>query len=233
MKKSLGIVVALLVVLVFCTAAVAGTIGNPNATVQNQKYDFSFDTDLTNRDMDIEGASVHEMDSSRFLVKGTYGLETGNIPLNLYAKLGMANAESDEAGSEFDGDYGMAYQLGMKATVYEKSNMQWGVGLQYLSYTTEESVLGVTAEMDCSEMDLFAGTSYLGLNKVVPYGGLHFSMVDGEVNVLGTKVGEFEEADSVGLFMGADMGLTDQFRGGAEVRLVSETSFSLNFSYLF
>jgi len=233
MKKSLGIVVVLFVVLVFCTAAISGTIGNPNATVQNKKVNFEFDTDLTNRDIDIEGASTHEMDSSRFLVKGTYGLETGIAPLNLYAKLGMANVESDEAGNEFDGDYGMAYQLGMKATVYEMTNMQVGLGLQYLSYSSEESILGVTAEMDSSEMDLFAGTSYLGLGKVVPYGGLHLSMVDGEVSALGTKVADFEEADSIGLFMGADMGLSDQFRGGAEIRLVSETSFSLNFSYLF
>jgi hypothetical protein len=29
------------------------------------------------------------------------------------------------------------------------------------------------------------------------------------------------------------LGLSDQFRGGAEVRLVNETSFSLNLSYLF
>ena len=232
MKKSLGIVVVLLVVLVFCTAAIAGTIGNPNATVQNQKYDFTFDTDFTNRDTDIDGLSVHEMDSSRFLVKGTYGLETGNIPLNLYAKLGMANGEGEDSGYKFDGDYGLAYQLGVKATVYEMTNMQVGVGLQYLSYSSEYEELGTTVEADSSEMDLYAGTSYLGYGKVVPYGGLHLSMVDGEFSSSGSST-DFEQADSVGLFMGAEMGLSDQFRGGAEVRLVSETSFSLNFSYLF
>ena len=232
MKKSLGIFVVLFVILVFCTAAVSGTIGNPNATVQNKQVVFDFDTDFTNRDIDIKGASVHEMDSSRFMVKGTYGLETGNIPLNLYAKLGMANVENDEAGYEFDGDYGMAYQLGMKATVYEMTNMQVGVGLQYLSYSSEETELSVTTEIDSSEIDLYAGTSYTGLGKVVPYGGLHISMVDGETSS-GAISADFEQDDSVGLFMGADMGLSDQFRGGAEIRLVNETSFSLNFSYLF
>ncbi|MGA1845183.1 MAG: hypothetical protein ACMUIS_11535, partial [bacterium] len=107
-----------------------------------------------------------------------------------------------------------------------------GVGLQYLSLTSEDSTAGSTAEVESSEMDLFAGTSYLGLGKVVPYGGLHLSMVDGEFTDTGYSA-DFEQDDSIGLFMGADMSLSDQFRGGAEVRLVSETSFSLNFSYLF
>jgi len=120
----------------------------------------------------------------------------------------------------------------MKATVYEMTNMQVGVGLQYLTYSSEETTLGVTTEADSSEMDLYAGTSYTGLGKVVPYGGLHFSMVDGEFSSSGSSM-DFEQADSVGLFMGADLGFNNQFRGGAEVRLVSETSFSLNLSYLF
>ena len=232
MKKSLGIFVVLFVILVFCSVAISGTIGNPNATVQNKKVVFDFDTDFTNRDIDVEGASVHEMDSSRFLVKGTYGLETGNIPLNLYARLGMANGEVEDPSGNFDGDYGLTYQLGMKATVYEMTNMQVGVGLQYLSMSSEDSTAGSTAEVDSSEIDLYAGTSYTGLGKVVPYGGLHLSMVDGEFSDSGFSV-DFEQDDSIGLFMGADLGLSDQFRGGAEVRLVNETSFSLNLSYLF
>jgi len=233
MKKSLGIFVVLFVVLAFCTVAISGTIGNPNATVQNKKVVFDFDTDFTNRDIDIEGASVHEMDSSRFLVKGTYGLENGVAPLNLYAKLGMANGETEDPSGNFDGDYGLAYQLGMKATVYEMTDMQVGVGVQYLSLTSEDSTAGSTYEVESSEIDIYAGTSYTGLGKLVPYGGLHFSMIDGEFSDGTGWSNDFEQDDSVGLFMGADLGFSDQFRGGAEVRLVSETSFSLNLSYLF
>ena len=96
----------------------------------------------------------------------------------------------------------------------------------YLGYTPYEI-------FEANNGYIFAGASYLGFNKVVPYGGLNFSMIDGDFSIAGVKVGDFEEADSIGLFMGVDLGINDQFKGGAEVRLVNETSFSVNLSYLF
>lgn len=227
MTKIINVVLTIVFTLGFCSAAMSDTIGNPTATVEDRMSAFDFSVDFTNRDMEVEGGGDDDVDSNRILLKGTYGIE----PINIYAKLGVANLEVDEA----DGDYGLAFGFGIKATVLETPNTKVGIGLQYLSFESEDTVHGFDYEADVSsEIDIFAGISYLGLqNKITPYGGLVISMIDGDVEVEGLGSFDIEEDDTLGIFAGVDFDASDKFKAGVELRLINETSISLKVSYLF
>jgi hypothetical protein len=227
MTKIINVVVTIVFTFGFCSAAMSDTIGNPTATVGDRMSAVDVSVDFTNRDIDVEGGGDDDVDSNRILVKGTYGIE----PINIYAKLGVANVEVDDA----DGDYGLAFGFGIKATVHETPNAKVGIGLQYLSFESEDTVNGVDYEADVSsEIDIFAGVSYLGLqNNITPYGGLVISMIDGDLEVEGWGSADFEEDDTLGIFAGIDFDASDQFKAGVELRLINETSITLKVSYLF
>lgn len=227
MTKIINVVLTIVFTLGFCSAAMSDTIGNPTATVEDRMSALDFSVDFTNRDMEVEHLGDDDVDSNRILLKGTYGIE----PINIYAKLGVANLEYED----FDGDYGLAFGFGIKATVHETPNTKVGIGLQYLTFESEDTVDGADVEADVSsEIDIFAGVSYLGLqNNITPYGGLVISMIDGEIDYEGSGSADFEEDDTLGIFAGIDFDASDQFKAGLELRLMNETSFTLKVSYLF
>ena len=230
MKKVLSIIAVMIMVTTgYYSTATAGMIGNPTATVENGKITAGLDVDITSRDMEDSDGFELEADSNRILLNATYGIN----PLNVYLKLGMANGEVKSDDATFDGDYGFAYGVGGKATVYEIANTaKIGVGAQLLKFTTEDTIEDVKVEADQLEYDIFAGASYLGLGEFIPYGGILISIVDGEISAEGESL-DYEQADNFGIFLGGDYKFTNKLTGGIEARFVNETSFSFNLSYPF
>lgn len=262
------------ILLLFFSVAMAGTIGNPTATVEQGSFRVGAEIDLTERDIeDDDGGESVEAESNRYIVRGTYGISD---QINVYAKLGMADCTLDDL--DFEGDNEVTYGGGLKATIYDEDELKIGVVVQLAYFSSEDSYEEDTYEEDsydyyyyhdsysCSysedieltwwEYEIAVGASYEGLENFVPYGGIFYSKIDGEAKSKykskynyewedyygtysdsgsdsGSETSDFEESDSIGIFVGADYAVSEQFNLGAEARLINETSFSFLASYAF
>lgn len=242
------------ILLLFFSVAMAGTIGNPTATVEQGSFRVGAEIDLTERDTeDDDGGESVEAESNRYIVRGTYGISD---QINVYAKLGMADCTVDE----FEGDNEFTYGGGLKATIYDEGEVKIGVVAQISHFSSEDSYEEEEAdyyytysysediELTWWEYEIAVGASYEGLENFVPYGGIFYSKIDGEAKSKynyeredyygthsdsGSETSDFEESDSIGIFVGADYAVSEQFNLGAEARLIAESSFSFWASYAF
>ena len=247
-----------MILLLFFSVAMAGTIGNPTATVEQGSFRVGAEIDLTERDIEVDdGGESLEAESNRYIVRGTYGISD---QINVYAKLGMADCTVDEF--EFDGDNEFTYGGGLKATIYDAGEVKIGLVAQLSHFSSEDTIWekeggygGVSweergeRELTSWEDEIAVGASYGGLGNFVPYGGIFYSRIDGEADYeqsgeryhYGSEVhsysypetSDFEESDSIGIFVGADYAVSEQFNLGAEARLINESSFSFWASYAF
>ena len=227
------------------SVATAGTIGNPTARVEQGVFQVGGEIDFGERDIDVDNSKDLEVESNRYIVTGAYGVSD---QINVYAKLGMADASIDEHGIDFDGDMQITYGGGLRATVHEIDDVKIGVAAQISYFSSEDTeelqyyyyTYSTDIEVTWWEYEIAAGASYEGIESFVPYGGILFSKTDGEVKATQTsavyskseKV-DFDEADLVGIFLGADYNVTPEFKVGLEARLMNQTSFSLMANYVF
>lgn len=250
MKRLIGVVVICLMTLGLYAVSNAGTIGNPTSTVEKGKISGGLDIDIISRDLkaDESGAPAVEVKSNRILLKGAYGVNAGNIPLDVYGKVGMANVDPEDQEYCCDvedsvlkvkatGDYGFAVGAGVKATVHEIPNVaRIGVGVQLLNFTSKvtEKVAGDETKSDITnfEYDIFAGGAYTAIKDFVPYGGIALSKVNGKSKATGFPSVDINEDKSFGIFLGGDYSIQDRLKAGLELRLIDETSFALSISYL-
>jgi len=237
-----------MILLLFFSVAMAGTIGNPTATVEQGSFRVGAEIDLMERDIESDdGGEAVEAESNRYIVRGTYGISD---QINVYAKLGMADCTVDE----FDGDNQFTYGGGLKATIYDAGEVKIGLVAQLSHVSSEDSYeeegyygysYSEDVELTWWEYEIAVGASYGGLGNFVPYGGIFYSRIDGEAEVAyewvnyyygtysGSETSDFEESDSIGIFVGADYAVSEQFNLGAEARLINESSLSFWASYAF
>ncbi len=107
MKKelySVSFILALIVIFVSVSpVAIAGTVGNPTATVAHRSFLVGAEIDFWDRDVDIDGVGVEGVDGTKILVKGTYGISD---KIDVFGKIGMAKVE--------DSGYDPAFGLGWR-----------------------------------------------------------------------------------------------------------------------
>lgn len=247
-----------LILLLLFSVAMAGTIGNPTATVNQGSFQLGAEFDLVERDVEPEDNEDVEIESNRYVVKGIYGISDR---FNIYAKLGVANAEFKIEDDDFDfkSDNEFTFGAGLKSIIYEQDELKIGLVVQISHFTTEDTVseeegtyyghhytYSEDIELTWWEYDVALGVSYEGLGSFVPYGGILFSKIDGESEYTGKaeapSIGyseedsdkdDFEESDSFGVFVGADYNVIPHFNVGVEARLINETSFSVMLNYAF
>jgi hypothetical protein len=233
MKKELyraSFIIALIVIFVSVSpVAMAGTVGNPTASVGQGSFQVGAEIDFWERDMEDEDGDEGEVEGTRILVKGTYGISD---KIDVFGKIGMVDAEIKDLGIETDMD--IAFGIGGKVNVYDQGQIKAGIVAQVLLWSGEDSPApGIDVEVDATEFDLAVGGSYEVSEAFKCYGGLMYSMVSGEVDAGGLGSFDFDEADPIGIFIGGEFDISPQSRAGLELRLMSETSFALMANFAF
>ena len=215
MKKELyrsSFILALIVMFVSVSpVAIAGTVGNPTATVAKGSFLVGAEIDFWERDM--ENGGTFEVDGTKILVKGTGGISDN---IDVFAKIGIAEVE--------DSDMGLAIGVGGKVNVYERGKVKAGVVAQILYWSGEDS--GV--DIDITEFDLAFGGSYDVTKEFDCYGGLMLAIAEGDADG-----NDFNEDDPIGIFLGGEFDITPEAKAGVELRLISETSFTLMANFAF
>jgi hypothetical protein len=215
MKKELyrsSFILALIVMFASVSpVAIAGTVGNPTATVAKGSFLVGAEIDFWERDM--ENGGTFEVDGTKILVKGTGGISDN---IDVFAKIGIAEVE--------DSDMGLAIGVGGKVNVYERGKVKAGVVAQILYWSGEDS--GV--DIDITEFDLAFGGSYDVTKEFDCYGGLMLAMLQGDADG-----NDFDQDDPIGIFLGGEFDITPEAKAGVELRLMSETSFTLMASFAF
>jgi hypothetical protein len=215
MKKELyraSLILALIVMFVSVSpVAIAGTVGNPTATVAKGSFLVGAEIDFWERD--VENGGTFEVDGTKILVKGTGGISDN---IDVFAKIGMAEVE--------DSGFDPAIGVGVKVNVYERGKVKAGVVAQILYWSGEDS--GV--DIDITEFDLAFGGSYDVTKEFDCYGGLMLAMLQGDANG-----NDFDQDDPIGIFLGGEFDITPEAKAGVELRLISETSFTLMAGFAF
>jgi hypothetical protein len=179
------------------------------------------------------------------MLKATFGVSS---TWDIFAKLGYADADIEDnyvtAGvpqkEEYDGDSDIAFGIGAKGCLSGcgGSGPQVMVDGQYLFYTVDTDVTfggipltGYTSETDFTELQIAVyGVWTVGTFK--PYAGAKYSTVELEntaniPSIMESWVITYEEADSFGVFAGADYEVNSNLSFNAELRVVDETAISL------
>jgi len=215
MKKELyrsSFILALIVMFVSVSpVAIAGTVGNPTATVAKGSFLVGAEIDFWDRDM--ENGGTFDVEGTKILVKGTGGISDN---IDVFAKIGMAKVE--------DSDMGFAIGVGGKVNVYKRGKVKAGVVAQILFWSGEDS--GV--DIDITEFDLAFGASYDVTKEFDCYGGLMLAIAEGDADG-----NDFDQDDPIGIFLGGEFDITPEAKAGVELRLISETSFTLMASFAF
>ena len=215
MKKELYSVSFILALIVMFASvspvAIAGTVGNPTATVAKGSFLVGAEIDFWERDM--ENGGTFDVEGTKILVKGTGGISDN---IDVFAKIGMAEVE--------DSGFDLAIGVGGKVNVYERGKIKAGVVAQILYWSGEDS----GQDIDITEFDLAFGVSYDVTKEFDCYGGLMLAMVEGDQNG-----NDFDQDDLIGIFLGGEFDITPEAKAGVELRLISETSFTLMASFAF
>ncbi len=215
MKKelySVSFILALIVMFVSVSpVAIAGTVGNPTATVAKGSFLVGAEIDIWKRDM--KNGGTFDVDGTKILVKGTGGISDN---IDVFAKIGMAEVE--------DSGFDLAIGVGGKVNVYERGKVKAGVVAQVLMWSGDDS----GADIDITEFDLAFGVSYDVTKEFDCYGGLMLAMVQGDFNG-----NDFDQDDPIGIFLGGEFDITPEAKAGVELRLISETSFTLMAGFAF
>jgi hypothetical protein len=241
MKKELyrvSFVLALIVVFVSVSpVAMAGTVGSPTATVAQGSFLMGAEIDFWERDMEDEFGDEGEVEGTKILVKGTFGVSD---TIDVFGKIGMAGSEFNLAGFPVETDMDIAFGIGGKVNVYDQGQTKAGIVAQVLLWSGEDTSIpgapGGTVEIDATEFDIAFGGSYKVSEEFNWYGGLIYSMVSGELTVSGPGgSGSFDvdEADPIGIFLGGEFAISPQAKAGLELRLINETSFTFMANFTF
>ncbi len=240
MKKELyraSFILALIVIFISVSpVAMAGTVGNPSASVGQGSFQVGAEIDFWERDMEDEFGDEGKVEGTKILVKGTYGISD---KFDVFGKIGMAGAEFDIAGTPIETDMDIAFGIGGKVNVYDQGQTKAGIVAQVLLWSGEDTSIpgapGVILEIDATEFDLAFGGSYEVSEAFKCYGGLMYAMVSGEITASGAATGSFDadESDPIGIFIGGEFDISPHSRAGLELRLMSETSFSFMASFTF
>jgi hypothetical protein len=226
--------------------ASAGMIGAPVAIHPHHTWVASLEGDITNRELTFDTGDSPDIHLTEVLFRGTYGiLERANV----FLTVGTVDddfkiADYEGAQLEFAANQAMAYGGGFKWTVYEISDVLFGVGGQYerFSLTGEKAINPIPpnltpfadATLDWQEFRFFGGVQFDEIPYFVPYGGFYLSKIQGDLKISqstppGTKV---KENQGIGLFYGGDFKLWKIILS-AEIRLIAESSVAFSLQYPF
>jgi len=209
--------------LISTQEAKAGVIGDPTASGKpNTLSQFNLEYDLVEREMDAgRDGFGGEATSERIFLQGVYGL-THFVDLSL--RVGMADLETGPR--DFQGDFGVAFGGGGRWTLFQKENLKVGVGIQFLEFFSRDSS-AAASKVTWTEIESFLGGSFQGMEQFVPYFGLLLSKAQGKLEGGPT----LRSDDFIGVFVGAEFKIYENYYFSSEARLINENSLTLRLNY--
>lgn len=256
----LSLVVFLSLPLTVYAASISGpeTQGQGKVAV-GLDQEFVFDRDMkfdkaSWGELEADETVKAEIDSMyRTMVKASYGVLDN---LDIYVKLGTADfkgtavwTDPDEEWHDVEkGKNAFAYGFGAKGTYELKDGWLVGADLQYLRHKNKSNGSAFDA-LNPSDTDSWHGTAtfqewqvapYIAkkIGNFVPYLGVKYSDLrikdkgivddDGEENTW-----KFKADDNVGVFVGTDYKIAENWKLNIEGRFVDETAMSLGATYKF
>lgn len=209
--------------LIWAQEAKAGMIGDPTASGKpNTLSQFNLEYDLVQRDMDSGRTGFGgETTSERILLQGIYGLTPF---VDLHLRVGAADLET--SSRNFEGDFGVAFGGGARWTLFRKGDLDVGVGIQFLEFLSRDSSADA-AKVTWTEIESFLGGSLRGMERFVPYFGVSLSKAEGDFDGGPT----IRSDDFIGVFVGAEFHIYENYYFASEVRLINENSLTLRLNY--
>ena len=227
--------------------ASAGMIGTPLTIYPRHTWVGGIEGNVINRELTLDTGDSPDIHLTEVLFRGTYGVLNR---ANVFLTVGVVDDDFKIAdyynGVELDfrSDQAMAYGGGFKWTVYEISDVLFGVGGQYerFSLVGDKSINPIPpsttpfadGKLNWQEFRFFAGAQFKNIPYFVPYGGIYLTKVLGDLSFSQTTVPEttVEENQFVGLFYGGDFKLWKVILS-AEIRLIAESSVAFSLQYPF
>jgi hypothetical protein len=161
---------------------------------------------------DIDGGGEIE-DEYGLFVRGAYSFAPNAV---VYGRLGVQDADSVEEG--------FALGLGLQAAWELPGAPDWAIGgsFDYLWWDLEANN---GADIDYHEFQLAPAVSYNvpQARALTPYAGIALDFITDDL----------EEDDPVGLFLGSNIDIGENWRLDGQVRFVHEEGFFFSAGYLF
>ncbi|HIE64218.1 MAG: hypothetical protein ABGX83_01800 [Nitrospira sp.] len=225
LKKGLCISlwVVLLIVQGFILEAEAGIIGKPTASGKSMRLsEIRLEFDQVQLEIRSGGGKFQgNATSERILLKGIFGLAP-----KLDAHLAIGATDFGTASRQFDGDFGPAIGTGLRWTFHNKGAFSLGVGIQTLSFQSDDDQ-SVNPRIRFHEIETFVGGTFSGLEQVTTYFGALFSSGFGRFRRGNTVYSQ----DHFGVFVGGDFQIIDRLYLSGEARMINEASLTISVSY--
>ena len=170
--------------------------------------------------------------------------------VDLFLDLGLTSQDFDDLVlfpdvlggiyTDFKRVVGFCYGVGVDAEIYywDRMNVGFDAGLGLLFGWNEDEYKDVAwkSRAEWSEYTLSLKARYLGLNLLVPYGGLIYSKLNGTIELdTGTVTSEqdYNESNALGILLGGSYYRGDHLRFQTEARFINETSLTFRVRYSF
>lgn len=228
MKKSLIAVYLVLLLFLAQSETLAGTIGDPGASLNKKAWALSQEFSGMTREIRDRDGIRYDTESYRLFLKGSYGIKDW---LEGFGRLGGVMAKIE--GTPFNSNLGIAGGAGLKATFLDPPAhpLCYSLGAQFLYWEAGDR----GAQAKWFEYDIWAGLTHRGWNNLVPYGGIVYSRVDGKMKDFPSNpaLDEFKSPTAVGIFFGLNWKIKEKLHLGIDARLFGENSGTFSLNYLF
>lgn len=216
-------------------------------------FRLSLESGMGERELDLD--SDYQVDAERefVLLKGSYPVDAN---ISVYVMGGVCSLDIDYPFTDlpfsivgFRGDQDIVLGFGGTIVLYERPKILATASADFLSFDSDlseslGSSLSVTGivegQASWQEMSLTGRVAYTDYSQWLPYAGVSYSLVDGDVEIserVGDLEGEekhdFDGKDLVGLVLGVEYDVARSLTVAAEVGLLSETRVILKASWLF
>jgi hypothetical protein len=206
----------------------AGNIGDPGAGLKQKEASLGLEFSGATREVRDGDGIRYDTDSWRFLLKGAYGITDW---LEGYVRAGGATLKI--RGTSFDSNPGWAGGGGLKLTFLDPPGhpLKYSLGAQFLYLEAEDR----DAKGKWFEYDLWLGAAFKDWKRIVPYGGVVYSRVDGKMETFPAKpaLDEFKSPTAMGIFFGVAWRLSERLSLGIDARLFGEYSGTFSAGYRF
>ncbi|HLG21783.1 MAG TPA: hypothetical protein VI382_03140 [Candidatus Manganitrophaceae bacterium] len=220
-----GWVAALFFLLLLVENSDAGTIGSPAAAGRPATLSqLNLEYDTVQRDMNSNDRSFSgDVTSERILLQGVFGLTPYT---DFFLRVGAADLETASRG--FNSGLGVAYGGGGRWTVLKKGDLKIGLGLQFLEFLGRDADAPIS-KVHWDELETFVGGEIEGLERFTPYFGVSFSKAVGRFK--GGPGATVRSDDFIGLFVGAEYQIYQNYYLSSEARLIHENALTIRVNY--
>jgi hypothetical protein len=173
--------------------------------VNHWKLGLEYSRAQTSVDLSDFGTDIEDLKTDLYLPRLDYGIYE---KMDIYVRLGWAEIEDKGEGIEKMGNE-LAWGLGIKSTIIESEDLNWGGLVQITSTSGSESTL----ELEIFEIQLAGGFVWKVNESIDLYGGPFLHWISGEMDIrwLGqTFSSDIEEKSLLGVYAGIAIWATNK-----------------------